>query len=312
MTDPEPKRKKVEHVAQVFIYDFTYFGPKGGELPPVADFVKLIQPLFKKWTFQLEACPTTGRLHYQGRGSLFKIKRQPELCKLINETPLRGMDVSESSNNSKSDEIFYTMKYDTREDGPWANTTWKEPAYIPRQYRGLLERVYPYQKHILESRNDFNDRVVNVLIDPKGNNGKSTVACLAELHYGGIDLPPIADHKELTQVVCNILMGKKERQPGIIFIDLPRTLTMDPKRMGPFMIAIEQIKKGHVCDVRNHYTDWWYDSPAVWACTNHYLDVRFMSEDRWRFWTIGQFKEMRPLSFEEVSWKFEEQESRSK
>ena len=90
-------------------------------------------------------------VHYQGRGSLYKIKRFNELCKLLNDTPLRGMDVSESSNNSKSDEIFYMMKYDTRVEGPCDNNTWKEPAYIPKQF----------------------------IIDTTGNNGKSTVASLA-------------------------------------------------------------------------------------------------------------------------------------
>ena len=58
-------------------------------------------------------------------------------------------------------------------------------------------------------------------------------------------------------------MAKKCREPGIVFVDLPRTPTMEPKKLAPFMIAVEQIKKGQVCDVRNHYTDWWFDSPAL-------------------------------------------------
>ena len=66
---------KPSHHSQVYIYDFTFFGPKQGELPAVGDFVELIQPLFKKWVFQLERCPTNSRLHYQGRGSLFKVRR---------------------------------------------------------------------------------------------------------------------------------------------------------------------------------------------------------------------------------------------
>jgi hypothetical protein len=300
MTSEEDKRQKVQHYAQVYIWDFTYFGPKGEGLPEVAAFIKLLRPLFKKWVFQLESCPNTGRLHYQGRGSLFKVKRFNELCKLLNETPLRGMDVSESSNNSNANEIFYAMKYDTRKDGPWDNTTWKEPAYIPRQFRGLIDRMYPFQKSILDTRLQFNDRHVNVLIDTRGNNGKSTMACLAELHFGGIDLPPIGDHKELTQVVCNILMGKQCRDPGIVFVDLPRSLTLDPKKLGPFMIAIEQIKKGHVCDVRNHYTDWWFDSPAVWVCCNHAFETKFMSKDRWQFWTVSAMKTLVSLSFSQV------------
>ena len=291
---------KAEHHSQVFIYDFTFFGPKGGDLPDEATFVKLLQPLFKKRIFQREECPTTNKHHYQGRGALFKIKRQPELCRLLNDTELRGMDVRESSNNSKTDDIFYMMKYDTRTDGPWSNKTWKAPVYIPIQYRGLLEKLYPWQHQVLESRHEQDWRTVNCVIDQPGNNGKSTCACMAELHHGGIDLPPIGDHKELTQVVCDILMAKDERKPGIVFVDLPRTLTLEPKKLAPFMIAIEQIKKGHVCDVRNHYRDWWFDSPAMWVFCNHAFDTKYMSKDRWRFWRIDQFKNLRRMTFQEV------------
>lgn len=299
--EPETKRKKVVHRGQVMIYDFTFFGKAGSDGPPTVErFVELLQPIFKKWVFQLEACPTTGRLHYQGRGSLFKQKRQPELCAMLNETDLRGMDVSESSNNSKQFEVFYSLKHDTRVEGPWCDRSWIKPAYVPRQFRGLIDRLYPFQKSILDTRLDFNDRQVNVLYDPTGCNGKSTMASLAELHFKGLDLPPIGDHKELCQVVCDILMARQQRDPGIVFVDLPRTLTLEPKKLAPFMVAIEQIKKGHVCDVRHHYRDWWFDSPAVWVCCNHMPDVRYMSRDRWRFWTITGLKTLREMTRCEV------------
>jgi len=294
------QRKNVVHENQVYIYDFTFLG-KGDWFPSVEEFVKLIQPLFKKWVFQLEEAPSTGRHHYQGRGALFKKKRQPELAKLLNDTPLRGMDVSESSNNSKSDEIFYMLKYDTRIEGPWMDIKWKTPEYIPRQYRGLLDRLHPYQKTIVDSRLDFNDRIVNMLIDTSGNNGKSTVAALSQLHYAAIDLPPIGDAKELTQIVCDMLMAKDEREPGLVFVDFPRALSLDQKKIAPFMVAIEQIKKGHVCDCRNRYREWWFDSPAVWVFCNHVLDPKYMSHDRWVFWTISPMKTLVKLTRQDLS-----------
>ena len=182
-SEPEPerddsgkRRRKVRHVVQVQQYDFTYFGPKDGDLPAIELFVELWRPLFKKWTFQLEKTPTTNKLHYQGRGSLHKKKRHGELCTLLNETDLRGMDVSESSNNSNSLEVFYALKYDTRIEGPWTDRTWVEPEYVPRQYRGYMEKLFPYQKQIFDSRLTFSDREVNLVCDKRGNNGKSTVA----------------------------------------------------------------------------------------------------------------------------------------
>lgn len=288
---------KPEHLTAVYIYDFTFLG-KDDQLPTIEDFIKLIRPLFKKWVFQLERCPTSSRLHYQGRGSLFKKKFHPHLCSMLNDTPLRGMHVTESSNESKSDEIFYMMKYDTRIEGPYSNLDNPIKNYIPRQYRGLLERLYPFQQSIIDSRLNFNSRHVNFVIDVDGNNGKSTLAALAQLHFKGLDLPPIGDHKELLQIVCDILMAKEERDPQLVFVDLPRAL--DPKKLGPFMIAVEQIKKGHVCDVRNHYREWWFDSPQVWLFANWFPNINYMSKDRWCFWKISPLKTLLPLSYSEI------------
>lgn len=295
------KRLKTVHKNQCSVYDFTFFGMKDEEFPLHEEFIKRLQPIFKKWVFQMEECPSTGRLHYQGRGSLHKKKRQPELCKMLNETDLRGMDVSESSTNSLSLEIFYSLKHDTRKEGPWDDRTYRAPVYIPRQYRGLIDRLRPWQKQVLDSRNDFNDRIINFVYDKQGNNGKSTCAALGELHYGALDLPPVGDHKELTQVCCDVLMNRQCRDPGLVFIDIPRGLTTDVKRFMPFMVAIEQIKKGHVCDMRHHYKDWWFDSPSVWCFANHLPEIETMSADRWRFYQIDEAQCLTSLSREEAT-----------
>lgn len=297
----EPKRQKVTHTTQCWVYDFTFFGPKNGELPDVETFVSLIQPLFKKWCFQLEACPSTGKHHYQGRGSLHKKKRHGELCSLLNTTDLRGMDVSESANNNFQNEVFYSLKYDTCIGGPWMDTKWTKPEYIPRQFRGLEDRLYPWQKQVLESRHEFDDRFVNIIFDPNGCQGKSTIARLAQLHHNALRLPPVGDHKQLLEAACDILMAKENRTPGLAFIDLPRTLTMDPKKFSPFMIAIEEIKAGVVCDMRNHYKEWWFDSPTTWVTCNHFPNLDYMSKDRWKFWTIDKFGNLRRRTKEEMS-----------
>jgi len=67
-------------------------------------------------------------------------------------------------------------------------------------------------------------------------------------------------------------------------------VTLDKRKFGPFMIAIEEIKGGVVCDMRNHYKQWWFDSPQMWVFCNHFPNVSYMSKDRWRFWKIDQFK----------------------
>lgn len=280
------KRKDVQHHTQVTLYDFTYFGPVGEDIMEVEDFIKELQPIAKKWVFQEERTPTTQKIHYQGRLSLFKKKRQPELCSMLNNGPLRGMDVSESSENSMQFEIFYALKEDTRVNGPWDNRTYQPPRYIPRQYQGLIESLYPWQEAVLNSRRDFSERCIDVIVDRQGCSGKSTVASLGRLYHGGLDLPPISDHKELLQIVCDVLMAKQCRDPGLVFVDCPRSI--DQKRMAPYFIAIEQIKKGYVCDTRYSFKEWDFDSPRVWVFMNHEPDIRYLSRDRWKFWEISE------------------------
>jgi len=298
-------RQDHNHFHAVYIYDFTFI--RANEpLLPVDDFVKLLRPLFKKWCFQLEKAPTTGTLHYQGRGSLFKKLRHAALCSLLNDTPLRGMDVSESSNESKTNDMFYTLKYDTRVEGPWSDVTYKVPEYIPRQYRGLMDRLHPWQQQVYDTRHEFNDRVINLVCDTNGNHGKSTLAALCQLYDNALDLPPIGDHKELLQIVCDVLMAKQERSPCIVFIDLPRALTLDPKKLSPFMVAVEQIKKGHVCDVRHHYKEWWFDSPQLWVFCNHPINPNYMSKDRWRFYGITPMNTLADISHKDMSDMFQD------
>jgi hypothetical protein len=281
----------------VYVWDFTYFGPKGcpnEEFPSPEDFINSLRPIFKKWIFQKEECPTTKKFHFQGRGSLFKKKRFQELCSLLNQCVLRGMDVSESSSNSRDGENFYTVKADSRVAGPWDDKSYRPPPYIPRQFRGKLETLYPWQKTVLDSRLEFTDRVVDIIIDPKGRSGKSTVASLGRLHYDAIDLPPIGDHKELLQIVCDVLMAREQREPGLVFVDCPRSI--DQKKLAPYFIAIEQIKKGFVCDTRYHYKEWNFDSPRVWVFVNHEIDTTYLSNDRWKLWGISPAGQLVPYN----------------
>lgn len=299
-----------EHVVQCYVFDFT-FSRKKSELPNFHEFIKLLRPLFKKWAFQKEYYPSQpDHFHFQGRGSLFKKKRLNELKVFLNTSDLSGMYVSESSTENHQNECFYVLKLDTRVAGPWTDVTYKVPEYIPRQYRGLMDRLYPYQKAILDTINDFDDRGVNILVDFYGNNGKSTVARLGMLHHRALKLPVVSDAKELTQAACDILMSQQNREPGLCFVDMPRGLTVDPKKFGPFMIAVEEIKGGYVDDCRNHYKGWWFDSPSTWVFCNHMPLTKLLSKDRFTFWIVTATKHLQKVTKQELSQMSQDYENR--
>lgn len=179
--------------------------------------------------------------------------------------------------------LFYVTKEGTRVDGPWTD---QDPeVYIPRQYRGIMDNLRPWQQQIWDGRKTFQDRIVNVVYDPDGNNGKSTLAALFELHDAGIDMPPCNDGEKLIQSLCNILMKTNCRDPKALFIDLPRS--MDQTKLFGMYVAIEQIKKGKVYDFRYKYDKWWFDAPQIWVFCNAEPHRGYVSRDRWKFWRIS-------------------------
>lgn len=302
------KQKLDDEQSLCAVWDITFHGTEECPLDP-QKFISNLRKLAKKYAFQLEACPTTGKHHFQGRISLWKRKRKGELTSLLNVSPLRGMHVSQTVTENINGDPFYVLKWDTKVlplevnevSGPFTDKDKSlEPDYVPRQYRGLNDRLWPWQQKCKEIAKEWNPRTVNLIFDPTGNNGKSSLSCIFALYDKGIDMPTAADHTKLIESACNILTSRNERVPGPICIDLPRGMTYKEKdkpspNLAPFLIAIEQIKKGHICDMRNHYKEWWFDSPPMFVFCNHLPDLRFLSKDRWVLWKISPLKTLDPL-----------------
>lgn len=235
----------------------------------------------KKWCFQLEK-GDSGYIHWQGRISLIK-KRQKHIVLELCDNKFNYLEPT-AKNNFK-DEFFYAMKKDTRIEGPYSDRPSNE-KYIPKQYQNI--ELYEYQKQILESAKLFDSRSINYIYDPTGGNGKSTVASIGELLYGGIDMPPLNDFKELIALACNICMDTNNRSPKIMFFDMPRAMSKD--KLYQFYSAIEQIKKGKLYDMRYHYKCFWIDSPQIWVFSNTLPDKSLLSNDRWIIWNIENHK----------------------
>lgn len=267
------------------VWDWTLSAKEGDADERSKDtVVDVLKQMFKKWTFQLER-GDSGYLHYQGRGSLIKKRRAGELNKLLGTLGVGDMHVTPTVTENTQGEPFYVMKADTRVDGPWSDN--EKEVFIPYQYRGLMDRLFPYQQRIWDSADSRDSRTINYIYCKTGNNGKSTIASLCDLNGRGLDLPPVNDSEKLIASVCDILMAKQCRDPKVVFVDMPRA--MDKRKLGGMYTAIEQIKKGKVFDLRYSYKEWWFDSPQVWVFGNTPPDTSMMSMDRWRLWTIHPF-----------------------
>jgi len=280
----------------IYNYDFTISFDKNPDKELILSF---LSKHGKKWCSQLEQGDTTGYKHYQCRISLHNKKRLNTFFNMLTDSGLviHSNAISPTSSGATSDEIFfeYCSKEHTRIEGPW--TSKDKAKYIPRQYRGIEDKLYPWQQGIKDICSTFDDRKINIIVDYKGCNGKSTIAHHLRLTMGGLCLPICNDGEKIIQSACNMLMGKNIRKTVPIFIDLPRA--MDKSRLYGIYSAIEQIKSGWVYDVRNSWKEWDFDSPHIFVTTNTCPDEQMLSHDRWNIFTVKNH-ELIKVTFNEL------------
>jgi len=261
----------------------------------------ILKQISKSFVFQLEKGELNDYMHFQIKCFLIKKKTKSSLLKQLKD--IMKCDLKDifqyiaPSVTTNLRKLNYVMKNDTRIDGPWSdkdNFVPKEPLFIPKQYEGLIDKLYPYQQHIWNSSEIFEPRLINIIVDLPGCNGKSSIASLCEIYEKGIDMPPMNDCKEIIQMLCNDCMATNNRDPKLVLFDMPRALSKE--RLAGFFAAIEQIKKGKLYDPRHHYKKWWIHSPQIWVFTNELPDLNLLSKDRWIIWNINANKELIPFT----------------
>lgn len=245
------------------VYDFT--DNKFTDLEKVKEWCK---KYCKKWVFQGEK---VSREHWQGRISL-KIKKR------LNEipNPLK-FHFSVTSNANKAND-FYVMKEDSRITPIYSSED--EEIYIPRQIRGIELR--DWQESIINTLDVWDTRTINVLIDKKGNIGKSTLICYIRSHKLGRVLPMVNDYKDVMRMVCNLPTSRA------YLFDLPRAINKE--RLFGFFSGIEDVKNGYAWDDRYSFKEKVFDCPNIWIFSNMDFDTSLVSSDRWKVWYVEDDK----------------------
>lgn len=264
----------------VTTYDFTSFGTD------VEEVKKLLREHAKHWCFQQERAPTTDRLHFQGRLSL-KVKER--LNGALQRFP--GWHLSITANENR-DNNFYVTKVDTRVQGPWQDTD--VDIYIPRQLRDIQE-LRPWQQRVVDSRNEWDTRSINIIVDEKGNNGKTILCTYCGVHGYGRRVPFSNDFRDIMRMIMDTPTSK------MYLFDIPRALKKD--HLYQFYAGIEEIKNGYAFDDRYHFREKWFDCPTIWIFTNTKPERELLSSDRFKFWKI----ENNQLVIEEPARVIEEQ-----
>lgn len=251
--------------SQCITWDFTNFG---------LDYQLIIDtltPICKAWDFQQERCPSTDKLHFQGR---FKLKEKRRLTALVKLLPGYHLSITSKENINN---VYYVTKEETRVAGPWSSSD--EVLIVPRQFKN--KEWYPFQQKILESRSKIDDRSINLIYDPVGCKGKSTIVGYMDSMRMAVKIPFCKDFKELMRTAYG------SPDCGLYFIDMPRSLRKEA--VDQMYAGIEELKNGYVFDDRYTYKRRWIDSPIIWVFTNTIPNIDLLSKDRWVYYRIVDY-----------------------
>lgn len=228
---------------------------------------------YKKFCFQLERGEKNGYLHFQGRVSL-KVKSR----KLLK--PVSSFNYSPTCTENV-DNDFYVTKKETRIDGPWSDRDIDN--YIPRQVREI-GKLYPWQQYIVDNAEVWDTRHINILYDPKGCVGKTTIKGYLRAHNLARPIPFCNDFKDILRMVYCMKTSK------CYLIDIPKALKKD--KLFQMFAAIESVKDGYAYDDRHVFKEKYFDCPNIWVFTNSVPDISYLTDDRWVFWGIDDDKKL--------------------
>lgn len=258
----------------IYCYDFTSFAVEGWAHTDVA---KRLARYSKKFVFQKEKTPTTGREHWQGRLSLSVKRRLGEIKELF-DGPLAKAHWTPTSQRGKAT-FEYVMKEDTRLEGPWTDANWQPPV-MPEELKEL-KALKPWQQFVVDDCKAEKEvkRIINVIVDHTGGQGKGFLRKYLRFHNIARPIPTT------TKVETIMAWGMKFPARAYV-LDMPRGTGMK-KDVIEMWRGLESLKDGSVYETRYTPQDQQLQfSPHIWVMTNELPDERYLSHDRWQVWLI--------------------------
>jgi len=257
-------------------YDFTAH-ENAEDLKFRFKMIESLNRLCKKWAFQREKGEEKGQLHWQGRISL------KDKVRIHQVKDLFGWGWwTLTSNECRSDQ-FYVMKEKTRIDGPWTD----QDAFTELPRDVTFDKLRPWQEEMMYRLSQYDERTIDVVIDLRGNLGKSKLIKWAECHGKATEIPLLKSASEIMQAVYGSKTSK------IYFIDVPRSFDQK-KKMGELFTAVEMIKDGKAYDPRYLMKKKWFDPPRICVFMNICPDLKALSLDRWRLHSIDESDRLIP------------------
>lgn len=262
------------------VWDYTGWAIKENE----EENWEKLNEIAKKWSYQIEKCPNSGKLHYQVRVSLKVKSRGKAAYEKLKEIFGPGHITPTSKTNR--DNNFYVMKIESRLKGPWTDESTEKLTNIPwdvKEFEITEDWMKDAIKYMEETKNK---RKIKIYIDPEGSNGKSSFKrwCVFQEGLNCTTVPPFNNIEDICQFVMSIKISSN------YIIDLPRAMPKD--KLDALWAGIEMLKEGYAYDKRYKGKQLYFDPPNIIVFTNWYPDVRCLSTDRWDIYII---KKVEPI-----------------
>lgn len=281
--------------------------------------VNFMEGRCKMWLMQLEkSAPNPenlknpgGYLHFQGKFSLEEPKKRlVNLSEEMFDAGLVGFRLSPCAANSVK--LWdYVCKDETRIEGPWGCEKFYPKPRVIRMINRETQRIfdnddwYDWQRVVIESKDSEHPlhNFVNIIVDPKGAAGKST---LTERFYcvdDGCVLPTLQNSKDLLQYIDSEAKQLGTIDPrtnvhtakayGVYILDIPRGLNhVDlPKstritREAEFWAGCEKLQDGFTFETRYKGSKRYFKKPCVWVFSNNPPYYGCISQHKFRAWMI--------------------------
>lgn len=235
---------------------FTWFNYNEDSLKEFLDFCEF---KCKKYAFQEEECPKTGKIHLQGILCLHKKERDTSF----------GLpkDIHWEKVRDENRATRYCLKDYTRVGRQWSKGI-RKPVQDPME--GL--ELYPWQKDILEIiQGPVHPRKIYWYWDPTGNAGKTSFAKHLCLKHNAIFLSGKG-----TDIFFAIAAALETKEIPIVIFGFPRALE-EYVAYG----ALESVKDGMFFSGKYESAQCLFNPPHIIVLCNFAPDQSKLSADRW-------------------------------
>lgn len=220
----------------------------------VGDWNERIANYFDRYAYGCEVAPNTGRRHFQFRGVL-----KTDLDSTLTDTlSLLGLYHITPTHVRDFEYVYKDRNFFCSWD-----------VFRP-EYEHVQNSPYVWQVELESMERD--DRSIEIVVDEKGNSGKTAWAMYMDYSHRAVYIPPLK--RGLDLVAC--VLGK--RTSDWYILDTPRAFEFTDD----WACSLEQLKNGYVFDTRYSFRDKYLPTrPRVTVLCNDLPEYeRYFSADR--------------------------------